>query len=387
MEEAAKKDLLKSFLKSDLHKMLEEYDMQDPTLDENLEDEEKTKNLEDFRNYVKRKLTLEEIENYVERDQHLANVTGIGNGRPSNMSFCVGMVASIQQEVNWAVHNILEELESEDLSSFEKDEYLEYWSNQLNENFSRFNNAAKRYEQRKKELLERGMDEGTYRNVIKTSEDCRNYYGSVSTSIKKGSYVKHDMENFKNQFSDVSNVLEVEINKLMNRNEDVEYFAEFPQTIRRVVDMQIQVNGRAIIKFNFGLIKDDTRSLIQISEECSDEKEFTTNISALSMIIDQIDVDSISTRLMNKPQPGSINALQELLEENYKGYNPKIVTNLRKIKEVRKLWPIHRDERQGLRLVEEICGSFPIKDYRKCWHNIIDLYVESISLLRDLLNS
>ena len=79
--------------------------------------------------------------------------------------------------------------------------------------------------------------------------------------------------------------------------------------------------------FGFKLFRSNERAIFQIMKPCRGEEEFTHNIAALAILIDQLNVKDMKEHVVTKE--GSINVLEDFLKKEIGDFPPEIISNLR----------------------------------------------------------
>ena len=121
-------------------------------------------------------------------------------------------------------------------------------------------------------------------------------------------------------------------------------------------------------------------------EPCQDKKGFVLHITALSSLIDWINTKGLKGFLKIESLNGSINYLEKFLQEKYPYYDLNVIKRLRRIKKIRKMFPVHRDTSESIKAIEEIGESYPDTNYEKLWNKILlDFYV-SLRQLEEILS-
>jgi len=111
-------------------------------------------------------------------------------------------------------------------------------------------------------------------------------------------------------------------------------------------------------------------------EPCQDKKDFVLHITALSSLIDWINIKGLKDFLKIESKNGSINYLEKFLQEKYFNYDKNIIERLRRIKKIRKMFPVHRDTNESIKAIEELGESYSNTNYKKLWNKILlDFYL------------
>jgi hypothetical protein len=122
-------------------------------------------------------------------------------------------------------------------------------------------------------------------------------------------------------------------------------------------------------------------------EPCHNKKDFVLMINALSSLVDWMNIKDLEKILKTKPQNGSINYLERLLQEKYPDYDKNIIKRIRRIKSIRKMSPVHKDTNESIKAIEELGESYPNTNYTKLWEKILlDFYI-SLRQLEEIFSN
>lgn len=378
--------IMEHLFMSDLHKVIEEFGFPDPEIKKDPETGEivkETKSLGEFREYVAKRINLKDLENYLERDPVLVDITGLNRIRPSKIAFYVGLIASIQEEIDWTSENIIDDLLKENLSDYEFTPYVEYWTEQLERNFTRFKISVENLESRKQTLSRVKFDEQIFEEVTEIAQKCVAYYDDLISCMKKGDFNHAHLSEYLYKFNGAYSKLNVSIKTVIKSNETLNLDTSSKNVMNGLIDLRTTINDLFLSRFKLNILNQyDEPTVKQVSQACLDQKEFFTNVSALGTLIDRFNEKGIRDKIKGQSENGSINALNQFLSENLATFNPRIISNLRVIKRIRKQWPTHQNTPEGVQAIKEVCGAFPIEDYSKCWSKVLELYVESLNLLQ-----
>lgn len=139
-------------------------------------------------------------------------------------------------------------------------------------------------------------------------------------------------------------------------------------------------------KFKSRLLKQNETAANDLRKQCSNEGDFNNRILSLALLIDGIENEFIVKLLKNKPEAGSINALEKLLEERVIDYEKTAIKNLRMIITLRsKRYPVHNDDPRYLDALSYFGFSGPQPDWQDLWETILDRYLDSLNLLTSSL--
>jgi len=127
-----------------------------------------------------------------------------------------------------------------------------------------------------------------------------------------------------------------------------------------------------------------------LSSPCSSRKDFIVHINSLKNIIDWINQKGLGRILRNKPKEGTINYLEKFLEkyskEKYPDFDSSlIITPLRKINALRKMFPTHIDSGEVIKAIEYFGMEFPVNNWGELWKKVILKFYKVLGLLEDIL--
>ena len=136
-------------------------------------------------------------------------------------------------------------------------------------------------------------------------------------------------------------------------------------------------------RFGFKLFHPNERAIFQIMKPCKGEEEFTHNIAALAILIDQLNVKDMKKRVAVKE--GSVNILEEFLKNEVGEFPPEVISNLRDIVVMRsKRFPIHVTDTKFVEVVIRLTGKYP-PVWADLWVKALRMYEESLEKLLNLL--
>ena len=388
VEDSAKDYILGHFFMPDIRKLLEDFNLEDPAVKKDTETGkiiEVHKSIDEYRKYVKEKVKLSELERYIRRNPQLTDTITLNGIKPSEISNYVRKVASINEEIHWTIQHVLRDLIDEYEKKFDPEKYRDFWLEEMRKNYGRFQYAVNNLRSEEGKLSELKFNPIIFESVINTSKECKVLYGELHDLIEKGTYKKSDLQTYFNIFLDKNTIINAQIGKISRINFELELNPNKQDLMDYLVEIRKIINNLFLSKFEKKLIEQDEPSLIQVSDECEDEKGFVVNLAALGNLIDKMNATVLKSFLKSKVKDGTINQLEQFLKENIPDYNPKIIKNLRDIMTLRNQWPIHDDTSRGIVVAKEIYGSYPPTDYKKFWSLVLKLYIESLTLLRSCL--
>jgi hypothetical protein len=138
-------------------------------------------------------------------------------------------------------------------------------------------------------------------------------------------------------------------------------------------------------KFKTRFFRQNEMAASDLRKPCSNEAEFNNRILSLALLVDGIEVASISKLIKREGKPGSINLLETFLNERVTDYDKTVIKNLRMIIMLRsKRYPVHKDDPAYLNALSYFGFTGIPPDWQNLWEIILNRYLES---LRGLLSS
>ena len=388
IEKYAKDAILNHMFMSDIKKLIEEFNLPDPEEQIDKETGEVTKerkSLEDYRKYVNENVELSELENYIARDKNLRDIV-INNGiKGSEVASYAEKIASVRKEIHWTMTNIINVIENDNRNEFEPNSYSEYWLEQLNENMDGFRYSVVRIINSEKQIARLKFEPDIFTSLMGICKRCDSLYIELNKIILVELYENSSLIKLRTKFDALDDELFLQLKRVRYYAYGMDISYDSRSKISILIDLRSRINELSMSKFGFELLKQDERSLKQISKDCYDDDCLVANIAALGTLIDGINVAGIKKRILMEAQDGSINALEEFLNEHIKRYEKEIITNLRNIVKIRNQWPIHRGSPEGVKLLIQLNGSYPVADHEAFWTKIFSLYTESLRGLESTL--
>lgn len=124
-----------------------------------------------------------------------------------------------------------------------------------------------------------------------------------------------------------------------------------------------------------------------LSEPCQNKKSsFLSHITTLSKLIDWINKNELKNLLKTQPQNGSINYLEEFLQEKYSNYDLNIIKRLRRIFTIRKMY-VHKVTKESIKAIRELNEEYPNTNYKRLWDKILLDFYASLRQLEEILLS
>ncbi len=156
------------------------------------------------------------------------------------------------------------------------------------------------------------------------------------------------------------------------------------RTVERIVSIRDVINDLCETKFKFKLFHPSERAIFQIMKPCRSEGEFTNNIAAMALLIEQLNVRQMKKVVGEKE--GSINILEEFASQCIEDLPPDITQNFRDIMTLRsKKFPIHPTGPKFVEIVIKIIGVYP-PNWSNLYLKTLDLYEKSLSKLLNCLS-
>lgn len=156
------------------------------------------------------------------------------------------------------------------------------------------------------------------------------------------------------------------------------------KTIEDIIKIREEINNLWGKIFGFKLLLQNEKAVFQITKPCRSESEFTNNIAALTLLIDQLNIKEMK-KIVTPEREGSINILKDFLAEKIKEYPPETISNLHDIITMRsKKFPIHTTDPKFVEVVIKITGKYP-PNWSELYSETLDMYKKSLSKLLDCL--
>jgi len=155
--------------------------------------------------------------------------------------------------------------------------------------------------------------------------------------------------------------------------------------VDNIVNKREEINNLWKTFFGYRLLFSNEKSIFQIMKPCKNEEEFTNNIAALALLVDQFNIEEMKKNIPEKE--GSINILEECLHKNIKEFSSEIITNLRDIMTLRsKRFPIHVTDPIFVDLTVKLVGKYP-PGWTDLWFKALTIYKESMDKLLECLQT
>lgn len=151
------------------------------------------------------------------------------------------------------------------------------------------------------------------------------------------------------------------------------------KTAENIVEIREEINSLTKKIFGFKLLHPSENSVFQIMKPCRNREEFTNNIAALALLIDQLNISEMKKTTGKKE--GSINALEDFLSKNVKDFSSEVISNFRDIMTLRsRKFPIHITDTEFVETVVRLVGKYP-PNWSELWLKSLEMYEESLNKL------
>lgn len=119
-------------------------------------------------------------------------------------------------------------------------------------------------------------------------------------------------------------------------------------------------------------------------EPCEDRKDFVLHITALSSLVDWINIKKLKDSLKIELKTGSINYLERFLQEKHSNYDLNIIKRLRRIFAIRKMF-VHKVTQESIKAIRELNVEYPNINYEELWGKILLDFYASLRQLEEIL--
>lgn len=157
----------------------------------------------------------------------------------------------------------------------------------------------------------------------------------------------------------------------------------YTKTVKSIVNLREEINNLWNKKFSYKLLLQNEKAVFQIASICRSEEDFTNNIAALALLIDQLNVKEMK-KIINEKE-GSINILEDFLTEKIKDFPPEVISNLRDIRVMRsKKFPMHVTDPKFIEVVVKITEKYP-PNWSELYLKAMGMYKDSLSKISECL--
>lgn len=165
----------------------------------------------------------------------------------------------------------------------------------------------------------------------------------------------------------------------------IETEKEIQTVVHKIVEKRRWVNTLFNQKYGGDLFGQNEFAISEIQKGCENENDFTNRISALSLLIDSIEVKNLKKHITTD-KFGSINILEEFLNSKHTDYDSNITINMRDIMTLRsKKMPIHDDDPKIIQVLLKWEPTFP-PNWSSIWKKALSKYFEVLTKLEILLS-
>ena len=220
--------------------------------------------------------------------------------------------------------------------------------------------------------------------------------------------LKFEMEKFCRHFPSPDSYLDLIHNRIKDeKNKLISYAKREVDIFQRQSESNVQENEKKerklivseiiekIDSINLLIKKNYKIKLFEIQEQkiwnnlfepCHDKKDFVLHITALSSLIDWININELKNLLKTQPQNGSVNYLERFLQEKYSNYDKNIIKRLRRIFTIRKMF-VHRVTQESIKAIRELDEDYPNTNYKRLWGKLLLDFYASLRQLEEILLS
>ena len=129
------------------------------------------------------------------------------------------------------------------------------------------------------------------------------------------------------------------------------------RVVSSIVDLRETINNLSDSCFGFKLFYPNEKAVFQIMKPCRNADEFTNNISALALLIDQLNVKGMKVTV---DKEGSINSLEEFMKQRAGSCPSETTKAFRNVMTMRsKKFPVHMTDPMFVQVVIDITGKYP----------------------------
>lgn len=169
---------------------------------------------------------------------------------------------------------------------------------------------------------------------------------------------------------------EIEKLKALQVPLSINIIEEQTRTVEEIVRMREEINNIWKDKFGFKLSQSNEMAVLQIMRPCRTDEEFTSNISALALLIDLLNIREMKKAISEKE--GSINIFEEFSDKNDIKVPSAIMSNFRDIVTLRsKRFPTHVTDPKFVELAIKLDGKYP--------PDLSDLYLKALGIYKESL--
>ncbi len=131
------------------------------------------------------------------------------------------------------------------------------------------------------------------------------------------------------------------------------------RVVEHLVNVRQTINEFFDSRFRFKLFNPNEKAIFQIMKPCRNEEEFTNNISALALLITQINIKEMK---LTAEKDGSINCLEEFMKSRLGKCPDETIQAFRDVMTLRsKKFPIHSTDSLFVEVVIKVTGKYPVE--------------------------
>lgn len=131
----------------------------------------------------------------------------------------------------------------------------------------------------------------------------------------------------------------------------------------------------------------NAKIITDLTTPCHGEENFKQKVQAINTFIDSWEFSALlrdeqKQQLKDQSKTGSINELEQFLEDKHPDYKRQIVTDLRNIKRLSWDYPRHPTSSDTVKAAKNLGLGYPIENYSKAWDTVITTFQQNLELLR-----
>ena len=183
-------------------------------------------------------------------------------------------------------------------------------------------------------------------------------------------------------------ISEEELDKIKSRITPItrKLSRRFEKIIKDIVENRKIIRDLSKKLFGFELFYQNEEALWRVMTPCKTEEDFTSNICALCLLIDEMNCTQMEKFLKgDRKIQGSINLLEQFLKDEFSLSDEeirKITVNLRDIRILRsKRAPIHRTQPELIDTILKLGYHYP-PNWGSLWIDILGKYNESLNEIK-----
>jgi hypothetical protein len=242
---------------------------------------------------------------------------------------------------------------------------------------------------------------------VVTSEICEKIYERAKQLIESQiNNLKFEMEKFCRHFPGSDSYLDLIDSRIKDeKNKLISYTKREVDIFQKQSESNVQRDKNKEKKFILSKIIEKVDSINSLMEQnykiklfviqeqkiwnnlfepCKDRKDFVLHITALSSLVDWINIKKLKGSLKIEPKTGSINYLERFLQEKHSNYDLNIIKRLRRIFAIRKMF-VHKVTQESIKAIRELNVEYPNINYEELWGKILLDFYASLRQLEEIL--